>query len=529
MALTLFQKFCEYVDGTIFSKENVGDTLAFIVDQAFIDDFCKVAGVIEEELLREIRRVLDSHDSLNDILSIKGIIAIQLYAATKREDSGEITERNYRDRLSQLLNWSLPDLQAWMQKNQEKFWRALYSWCDRNDFKIDKCEVRDGVGRYVQFPVQQAARAFTQEDLKHIAYYFFTNNIQPGEDISEKDFWRILSKRKLTTYISTSHGRQLIGNPEYAQDAPRQIYNYYLRWDGSYMAPYSGKTKREEAEKLFLYLKADFSVIDVRDEGMNLKTRIEINNTLSTSLKPYYRFKRPCCIIFRRNDIYDGYWEETRYLEKEEEGLALIINEPASTIASVTYYKQFKEFRNSEPIHSSGKIKIYRFVYSDLLADYFSLGKPFSLEGGLKIGRMQFLLGGAPMLHLLTDTPFYIDGERQDTKPKNGFVNLNYLSAGRHSVKVPNSRKVEFEIFGPEPHPVDWDSSYNKWIFGRRKGSWSSDRCEEGIVGLDFSSIMMAAKNDGHSEPEITRWARFHLTGRTTDNENNIAIKILSR
>ena len=60
MALTLFKKFCEYVNDTIFSKENVGDTLAFIVDQAFIDDFCKVAGVTEEELLKEIRRGLES-------------------------------------------------------------------------------------------------------------------------------------------------------------------------------------------------------------------------------------------------------------------------------------------------------------------------------------------------------------------------------------------------------------------------------------------------------------------------------------
>ncbi len=529
MTLTLFQKFCEYVDNTIFSKENVGDTLAFIVDQAFIDDFCKVARVTEEVLLSEIRRGLDRHYSLDDILSIKGIIAIQLYAATKREDSGEITEKNYRERLSQLLNWNLSDLQTWMRDNQEKFWRALYSWCDRNDFKIDKCELKTGVGRYVQFPVQQAARAFTQEDLKHIAYYFFLSHIQPGEDLAEKDFWRILSKMELKNYILTSHGRRLMENTEYAQDAPRQVYNYYLRWDGSYMAPNSGTTKREEAEKHFLYLKGDFSVIDVRDERMNRETRIGINDPLSTSLKPYYRFKRPCCIIFRRNDTYDDYWEETRYLEKEEEGLALIINEPVSTTASVTHYKQFNEFRNSKLLHSSGWIKIYRFVYSDLLTDYFSLGKPFSLEGGLKIGRMQFLLGGAPMLHLFTDTPFYIDGERLDMKPKNGFVSLNCLSAGRHSVKIPNSRKVEFEIFGPETHSVDWDSSYNKWSFGRREGRWSSDRCEEGIVGLDFSSIKMAAKDDGHAEPEITRWAQFHLTGRTTDNENNIAIKILSR
>lgn len=103
MEESLFLKFCKYVDKTIFSKENVGETVAFIVDQTFIDDFCKEAGVKEDVLLSEVRARHYSVYSRNDILSIKGIIAIQLYAATKRDDSDEMTERNYRDRFVQLL------------------------------------------------------------------------------------------------------------------------------------------------------------------------------------------------------------------------------------------------------------------------------------------------------------------------------------------------------------------------------------------------------------------------------------------
>lgn len=531
MEESLFLKFCKYVDKTIFSKENVGETVAFIVDQTFIDDFCKEAGVKEDVLLSEVRARHYSVYSRNDILSIKGIIAIQLYAATKRDDSDEMTERNYRDRFVQLLKWTLKDFNTWMEDNQEKCWNRLYDWCDKNDFRIAKCEFKTGSGRFVQFPLQQAARIFTQKDLKYIAYYFVKNNLQPGEDIQEEDFWRILSKKGLSLYIKTNHGRKLMGNEEYAQDAPRQVYNYYLKWDGSYINPITEKTKRLNAEKFFLYLKGDFSSVDVRDERMNLEQRIELNNSLRSSLEQYYRFKRPCCIIFHKNDIYDDYWEETRYLEKEEEGLALIIDEPIFQWHSVT--RTHPEFCNSKLIFSYGygKIKIYQFSFSDSdqLSNYFSTEKLFSLDGGLKIGRMKFMRGGAPILRLFTRTAFYIDGERLDKNLEGGGLNLNYLPIGKHTIKIPNSRKVEFEILEPISGRTKWSLDFNRWIFDMSKGLWSSDKCEDGIVGLDFSLIKMATFGCEHSESDITRWARFHLSGQCAENENNIAIKLLSK
>ena len=99
---SIFQKFCLHVDKTIFSKKNVGGTIAFIVDQAFIDEFCRIEEITEDHLLRDVRCRLYSTDRSH--LHIKGILAIQLFAASKREDSGGITEANYRDRLSQVLH-----------------------------------------------------------------------------------------------------------------------------------------------------------------------------------------------------------------------------------------------------------------------------------------------------------------------------------------------------------------------------------------------------------------------------------------
>ena len=56
-----FIKFCKYVDESIFPKENI----AFIVDQAFIDEFCKKHAVSENALLRDVRL------NLNTLVSTK--------------------------------------------------------------------------------------------------------------------------------------------------------------------------------------------------------------------------------------------------------------------------------------------------------------------------------------------------------------------------------------------------------------------------------------------------------------------------
>ena len=51
MSESLFLQFCKFVDESIFPKENGGESVAFIVDQAFIDDFCKKFSTSEDVLL----------------------------------------------------------------------------------------------------------------------------------------------------------------------------------------------------------------------------------------------------------------------------------------------------------------------------------------------------------------------------------------------------------------------------------------------------------------------------------------------
>ena len=65
MMESIFIKFCKYVDESIFPKENRGESIAFIVDQAFIDEFCKKHAVSENALLRDVRL------NLNTLVSTK--------------------------------------------------------------------------------------------------------------------------------------------------------------------------------------------------------------------------------------------------------------------------------------------------------------------------------------------------------------------------------------------------------------------------------------------------------------------------
>ena len=540
MSSELFNKFCQAVDNTIFSEENKGDTVAFVIDQSFIDEFCKQNSISEEQLLREVRcNMYNASFGYRHHIShlhIKGILAIQLYAATKREDSDGITEANYRDRLSQvLLNWELSELQSWMKDNQDYYWQELYRWCDSNNFIISKCRQTTGKGRYVQYPIQQARRVFTQKDLKGIAYYFVQNKLQPGEDIQETDFWRILNKRRLPNYVHNNHGRRLIATPEYLEDAYKQIFNYYLRWDGTYLDYTKNRNARVNDEKYFLFL-SDEGYLDIRDKSLKRCERIDWDKLTLKCLNNYYSFKRNQVIVFKKNEDYDGYWEETRYIEGEEDGLAIVFTERSSSNSQYSYnfnssYGDDSIFSFLQPIFVCSRLKVYRFNYSRNLYSIYSEKRFFSLDGGLKIGRMSYLEGGAPLLKIEKESPFWIDGETPPTKIEDGVLLLNYLKPGKHAIKFPGFKKIEFSILKAEELLHHWDNNYTQWKMNKKENIWSP--CadyDSGIVGIDFSSIKMI-KQTASSKGVLTRWVLFNAGFDTfkKEEEDNIALRIISR
>lgn len=523
----LFSIFCKFIDERIFSEDNMGSSVAFVVDKALINEFCKRYDVDEKDLMLSVRRYLNLNLYTSNISYIKGVLAVQLYAASKRANSEGITVKNYRDRLSQvLLDWDMYDLQRWMIDNQENYWETFYDWCDSHFFSVAKCKRKTGAGKYVQYPLMQSLCVFTEEDLKYIACAFVDYNLLPGEDLAEKDFWRILNRNSLNSYFKTHHSHEVIYNSRTEDDYKRQIFNYYLRWDGEYKLGYSSSVKKQTAKDadVFIYLSGDLSKLQFRNANLKLTKELDVSKLTYTEISRLFSFKHKGLILFKKDDIYDNYWQECRYLEEEdednvgEEGLALVFANQCKH--RITYKSELL-------LRKYANVSIYRVKYSYSTSDLYTTKRFYSLEGGLKIGRSSYLLGAGPLLVVAKKSRFWVDGEPKDSSSGATF-DLSCLEVGNHSVRFPNYKRIEFEIVRDNAFSPQWLDSYNKWSIDIDGSLWESFKKKSGIVGLDYSAIPQDSDSTLNGGV-LQRWGMMHVFGNMQKNEINSAIKVLSK
>lgn len=523
-AKQLFSIFCKFIDERIFFKDNIGSS--FVVDKALINDFCKRHETNEHELMLAVRHNLYSYS--RNISHIKGILAIQLYAASKRANSGNITVNNYRERLSQvLLNWDIYDLQRWMEEYQEDYWEAFYDWCDSHFFFVAKCKRKTGKGRYVQYPVLQSKCVFTEEDLKFIAYAFVDYNLFPGEDLSENDFWRIISPYRLMPYFKTKHSREVIENSRSENDYKRQIFNHYLRWDGEYKVGYNYTVKKQKAKEAneFVYLTEDYSKLQFRNSNLKLIKELEVSKLSYTDISPIFSFKHKGLILFKRDDIYDNCWQECRYLEENngnggnvDDGIVLVFNRQCSHPIIHHLHLLIKTYSN---------ISIYKVKHSHTASDLFTTKRFYSLEGGLKVGRFSYLSGAGPSLVISKKCKFWLDGDPIDASPEDTF-DFSDLAIGIHSIRFPNYKRIEFEIVQHNAFHPKWLDSYNKWNIDLEGSLWESMNKDVGIVGLDYTIIPQNIQSELKGSV-LNRWGMMHVFDINPKNETNTVIKVLSR
>ncbi len=455
----------------------------------------------------------------HDIMHIKGVLAIQLYAASKRANSGGVTVKNYRDRLSQVLNWDINELQRWMEEHQEQYWESFYTWCDTHYFFVSKCKRKTGAGRYVQYPLMQSLCIFTEEDMKYIACAFVDSDLYPGEDISEQDFWRNISRDRIYIYFRTSHSWDVRYNSRMEDDYLRQIFNYYLRWNGEYKRELDNKIKKQNGidKDEYLYMNEDFSQIEIRNSKLSLLKKMKLDKLKITDIKHVFSFKHKGLILFKKDDVYEGYWQETRYIETGEEGVAIVFNGYCKhRITSKTAFLA-KKYAN---------ISIYIITDLHVTRDLYTEKRFYSLQSGLKVGRLTYLYGAGPKLILTQKSKFWIDGEMMENPSANTSIDLYNLEIGKHTVRFPNFKKIEFEIVMPKNGSTKWLEQYNKWKIVKKDNLWDSERKSEGIVGLDFTFIPQF--NEEVKESVFERWSKMHIFGSKQINENNIAIKVLS-
>ena len=512
----IFNDFCNYIDNRIFSKDNMGTSVAFVVDSSLINDYCRRSSISEKDLMNAVRHNLYSYS--NNIVHIKGILAIQLYAASKRANEEDVSVRNYKYRLSQILDWNLDDLNDWLEEFQEKYWESFYQWCDANFFFVAKCKPKTGTWRYVQYPLMQSRCVFTNEDFKYIACAFVDHNLVPGEDLSETEFWKNVRREYITEYFTTSHSKGVKENSRTEEDYLKQIFNFYLRWNGEYKRKFNSQIEKQKGMDTdrYLYLTGDFTRLEVRNSNLELIKRFNISQLKYTEIVKSYYFKRKGLILFKKDDIYENYWQETRYLTTGEEGIAIVFIDTIDNWNNRMFDTLVKIYAN---------ISIYKVTEFLDTKDLYTTKRFYSLEGGLKIGRQMYIEGAGPILSITEQCKYWIDGNLNETSQRR--INLSRLATGNHTIRFLNYRKIEFQIVSATVSSPRWLDSYNKWTINRQDNQWKSEKQPNGIIGLDFTTIPQKLQF-GVQGTIINRWGKMMVLGVCQSEESNVVVKTLA-
>lgn len=485
------------------------------MDQTFIDDFCKEKHTTENELLADARS--RRYSIARNAFLTKGMIALQVFAATKRANSDGITERNYRDRLDDLLFHDIGELQRWMSDYQDTMWKTFYDWCDANGFRVSrKCKPGYGTGRYVQYPLQEALRVFTTEALLNFARAFVDNHLTPEDDLSYNTFWDIISWRSLSRYIDSNNASRIYFNPSYTEDAQQQIYNFFLRWDGEYRIQNGSDAKKRVASSgNIVYLTADYDALEIREENGKLLSTFALTSLRYQALvntKNRIPIRRKGIFLFKWDDIYQ-IWQECHYLEEGESGIALVFPDEINWSYS---------FRACPVLVTCPKLRIYRLSPDSTPHFLLTERKTCYLEGGLKVGRDTYLVGAAPFLVREQNEQVRIDKELIDGAENR--INLRGLDIGEHVINVPGRKPIRFEIVAPFVHSPQWGANYQKWDIDAKKAAWGMAQIENGVSGMDFSPICRDFIN-GDERTVSRAWAETFL-GHSSHRPNS-ALKTL--
>ena len=143
--------------------------------------------------------------------------------------------------------------------------------------------------------------------------------------------------------------------------------------------------------------------------------------------------RRTDMILFKRDDIYENYWQETRFLEGDEEGLIILFSE-----------NKWKHFPSSDLIKVFPHLRIYKVQKNWWSRNLYVVPRFYKLEGGLKIGRYKYLLDGAPIFRISRNANVWVNGE--SCQIQNNALDLNYLGCGMHKIKVQGFKEITFEI-----------------------------------------------------------------------------------
>lgn len=506
-----------YVIDTFFADDKKGDVVFPIIDEYFMAQFCKVNDCSIRDFFGYVQRSyrfinMSANSRIEEIL---GLIAIQLYAASKMETSDGFSSSNFRDRIcdEDVLNLDLNEWQQWATENQDDVWGKYYQWCNRNSFIIANiCQPRKGKDRYVQYPKVHASLILNRQDLKSIAYNFVEKGLSPNEDLTENEFWSLIGKQHEKSYYSNRASRIIYTDRDMANE---QIYQYFLLWKGEYLTPaYYGsgteaKTKKAKYSINLYHGDNDEWFVDIIDiENRNLIKEVQLTSSQSLEfLKPYYTLKRNNVIVFQKDPDYDNLWNEIRYVE-DYDSEALLLE----------YIEEYgARYSGRHIIASIGRFRIVR-ITPESYGKFYGEKRPYSILGGLKVNPGTYIVGAPPLLITKKAITFWIDGERFDTHDEEETHILN-LDKGGHQIKVRGYKAKEIRMADFDAEISSWKDNPRWSLVRHRPYCWQITDAGN-VTGMDFSHCI----NDTTTEPPLKKWCKdiLYNTSEKSFNLSNL-------
>lgn len=511
--------FAEYVIETFLTNDKKGEFAALVIDEQFIESTASKLNITPNELVESLRKhAYYRYYSTNTDFSVTiAAIALQLYAASKRQTDDEYSAEAYNPRLCEILRCDISYLQSWYRDNQTSIWQEFYKWCRNHNFQVQECLPRENKNKYIQYPLELARYLLNRDDLKYIASIFKKYRLEPYEDIFYSDFWKILDIRfdfrRLNSHIPKVFDAVYQDTNNY-DIVKSQIYNYYLTWNGDNIDFESLRTQRAKSKdsyNLHLSDKDGTYRIDVRKDDDSKVAGFQLDLNLIQDLEGYYSFRREGIIIFQRD--YNGdlnYWDETRFIEdKDSIGMAVVFNN-----------SQRIKFYGSNVLFRYRDIAVYEIRYNHLMSEFYSDGeKSYTLLGGLRVSRNTYLVGGDPIWRVLKDCDCLIDGNTHSIEKGDHIFDLE---EGDHIIKFPKSRNIKITITPTRKRTDEWINKRCKWEVDRKHDLWRSSETDFGIVGLNFECY---SKTNNQCSP-LQNWMKLHQNVSIKPTRN-IALKLL--
>lgn len=426
-----------------------------------------------------------------------GLIALQCYAALLMENDGINSERVYQERFCELAGLgSNSVLQARFREDfqhlkvQEVIWTQAKRHFSLLNIPIAIPDLKDGVGRYVQFPLFQVV--LNKEDMKEfIPFFKILENV--AEHVSFTDFqryFRINRSRFLPTLKRPKNKKNDFSEIE-RKIRIKQIFDFYCDdWHLAFIAEKSIRTSIKLPDCTALVNGDQVELFDYLHNPIDIE---------SVAFKDYLLFKKS--EYENEFDVYKNLEFGVEFLICCRDGL------PHPEKGDKLFFRQ-------------NGFHFYKvtFTNGDDLGDLkLNIFEPFPIKfTGLKVNRKgHFLQGFGPIIENNENThnfTIHFGSHR--------ILNFNHLDCqvGEYKIKVSGHRDFSFVV-------ADFDGIHD--VIETHETGWELSTNEPTSSGSRVNGLLFTLEQAKPASPSINTWIAKNVMGINPFHTSKLMEKIL--